>query len=392
VNVEGTRHLLEAAVRHRVSRFVYCSTVGVHSHISNPPADETTPYNPADMYQRSKMDAEKMVISFFEDRRLRGVILRPAMIYGPGDTRTLKLFKAIAKRQFVYVGDGSAHVHFIDVRDLARAFALALIRKEISGEVFIIAGRESVPLKDLVERIARILKVPPPRLRLPVKPVQLAGSICEALCEPFGINPPLFRRRVDFFTKNRHFTSARAAALLGFEPALSLNQELNEIIDWYSAHGQLGHAYQGKHVPGPTSESFEADDLAHPFDIAKRSLPPECSNRLSRDEALNGEAPSLFLRSLNGTIADWRVGAGKLYGWSRFEAEGRISHHILQTRFPEDLQKINREMLDKACWQGELVHTDRYGREFAVDSSWLLCIDIQTKQKFVLEANRVRSS
>ena len=122
VNADGTRALLEAAVEAGVSRLIHCSTVGVIEPRQDVPSDETDPYSPADMYQRSKMEGEKIVQEFFKEGTIRGVVIRPAMIYGPGDERTLKLFSMIAKGKFFYVGKGDKLVHWIDVRDLAQSF------------------------------------------------------------------------------------------------------------------------------------------------------------------------------------------------------------------------------------------------------------------------------
>jgi len=239
VNREGTRRMLEAAIAAGVERFVHCSTVGVLGHIAEPPADENTPYNPGDVYQRSKMEGEKVALEYFREGRMRGVVIRPAMIYGPGDMRTLKLFRMVARRRFFYVGAGSAHVHFIDVRDLVRAFMAAMDRGHLNGEIYIIAGERALPLKEMVEMIAARLGVPPPRLHLPVKPMQWAGSLCEAVCTPLGIEPPLFRRRVDFFTKSRWFDASKARRDLDFRPSRTFEEELDDIIGWYREHGYL---------------------------------------------------------------------------------------------------------------------------------------------------------
>ena len=64
--------------------------------------------------------------------------------------------------------------------------------------------------------------MPRPRLRLPVWPVWLAGAACEAVCAPFGIAPPLYRRRVDFFRKSRAFDISRARQELGFAPRVGV--------------------------------------------------------------------------------------------------------------------------------------------------------------------------
>lgn len=233
VNVQGTRNVLEAAIHSGVRRVVHCSTVGVISHVAEPPADEATPCNPSDVYQESKMEGELLALEYFKSEKIRGVVIRPAMIYGPGDARTLKLFKMIARRRFFYVGRGESLVHWIDVRDLARAFCRAMQLEERNAEVYIIAGKRSLTLREMAEIVASQLGVPAPFLCLPVRPMQLLGSMCEAICAPFKLTPPIFRRRVDFFTKNRCFDTRKAKEQLGFEPAQDLTTEIADIIASY---------------------------------------------------------------------------------------------------------------------------------------------------------------
>jgi nucleoside-diphosphate-sugar epimerase len=239
VNAEGTRRLLEAAIAAGVERVIHCSTVGVLGHVETPPANELTPYNPGDMYQRSKMEGEKIALDYFRSGRISGVVIRPAMIYGPGDDRTLKIFKMIARRQFFYIGNGEAFVHWIDVRDLAKAFILAMEKSHLNGETYIIAGEKAVPLSRMVETVARYLQVPPPGLHLPVKPMQALGSLCEAIFTPLRLQPPIFRRRVDFFTKSRYFDASKAARDLGFRPTQPFEEELSDITQWYQNNGYL---------------------------------------------------------------------------------------------------------------------------------------------------------
>jgi nucleoside-diphosphate-sugar epimerase len=239
VNAEGTRTLFELAIEAGVKRIVHCSTGGVLGHVKNPPGSDTSPYNPGDMYQRSKLEGEKIAMGYFKSEKMRGVVIRPAMIYGPADTRNLKLFKMIARKKFFYVGKGEMSVHFVDVRDLASAFLLAMEKEDLNAQIYHIPGERAVPLKEMVNFIADYLEVPRPGLHLPVKPVQLLGTLCEAVCTPFRIQPPIYRRRVDFFTKNRHFDGTKAARELGYKPARRFEDEVKEITDWYASHSWL---------------------------------------------------------------------------------------------------------------------------------------------------------
>lgn len=239
VNADVPRDLLSIAADAGVKRVIHCSTGGVLGDVQEIPANEETPYNPGDVYQLSKLEGEKVVLDIFKSGRISGCVIRPAMIYGPRDTRNLKLFRMVARRRFFYVGRGDALVHFIDVRDLARAFRLAMENTSLNGEIFIIAGQRYMKLRDMAEIIARETGVKPPWLCVPVKPMQWLGSCCEAVCRPLRIQPPIFRRRVDFFTKNRAFDSSKAKKLLGFEPAQSPEREVADIVADYRARNWI---------------------------------------------------------------------------------------------------------------------------------------------------------
>jgi nucleoside-diphosphate-sugar epimerase len=239
VHVGATRHLLQAAHREGVKRFVHCSTVGVHSHIANPPADESWPHQPADVYQATKSEAEREALAFSKTHGLPLTVARPTAIYGPGDLRLLKLFRLIAKRRFVILGDGEIFYHMVYVDDLVRGLRLLATSPAAPGEVFILGGADYRTLNQLAAMIARIVRAPPPRLKLPAWPFQLAGSACERICKPLGIEPPIYRRRVDFFTKSRAFTIEKARRVLGYEPQVSLEEGLARTAAWYREHGYL---------------------------------------------------------------------------------------------------------------------------------------------------------
>jgi dihydroflavonol-4-reductase len=239
VNVGGTRHVLEAAKRHAVPRVVHCSTVGVLGHIENPPADESSPYAPGDVYQRTKLAGELLALDFGRTTGLPVAVVRPAMIWGEGDRRMLKLFRGIARKRFPIVGDGRTMFHFVHIDDLCRGFLLAAESERAVGERYIFAGATPVRLEDLAGRIAGELGVPPPRLRIPAWPVQALGTLVESVCVPLGIEPPIYRRRVDFFTKHRWFSIEKARRELGYEPAQTLDEEIRRISSDYRERGWL---------------------------------------------------------------------------------------------------------------------------------------------------------
>lgn len=239
VNVTGTLNVLEGARRAGVRRMVHCSTGGVHGHIESPPANEEAPFNPGDIYQDTKLEAERAVRDEAARAGVDVVIARPIGIYGPGDTRFLKMFRGISRGRFPMLGDGEVFYHLTYIDDLCEGFRLCGEVPAAAGRTYILAGPRYTTLNDLVALIAAELKVKPPRLRLPVWPVWLAGAMCEAVCVPLRLSPPLYRRRVDFYTKSRAFDTTRARTELGFAPAVDLPEGIRRTIAWYRAEGLL---------------------------------------------------------------------------------------------------------------------------------------------------------
>lgn len=239
VNVDGTRHVLDAARAGGVRRVVHCSTGGVHGHIEHPPANEDAPLAPGDVYQRSKLEAEQLASAYGAAHGLDVVIARPIGIYGPGDLRFLKMFRGLARGRFPMLGTGQVFYHLTYISDLVRGFQLCGEVAAAAGRTYILAGPEYTTLSDLVALIAAELRVDPPRIKFPVWPVWLAGAACEAVCIPFGIEPPLFRRRVDFYRKSRAFDTTRAREELGYNPTVALETGIHQTAEWYRGQGLL---------------------------------------------------------------------------------------------------------------------------------------------------------
>ena len=239
INARAVAALVDAAGAAGVRRVVHCSTVGVHGDVEHPPAGEDAPLRPGDEYQRSKLEGERLGRDAAARAGVELVIARPSGIYGPGDRRLLKLFRGVARRRFVTLGSGAIYYHLTYVEDLAEGFRLCGEVPAAAGRTYILAGADVTTLNELVRRIAAAAGVAPPALRLPVWPVWLAGAACEALCVPLGIEPPLYRRRVDFFTKSRAFDISRARAELGFAPAVGLDDGIRRTLAWYREQGWL---------------------------------------------------------------------------------------------------------------------------------------------------------
>ncbi len=232
-NVEGTRLLCEEILKQKINKLVYCSTQGVHGNIENPPGSEDSPVIPADYYQFTKFEGEKVVREFAK-KGLKSTIVRPTAIYGPGDPeRFLFLFKLAKKKRFMMFGNGKAFYHPVYIDNLVDGFYAAFKSGRGDADTYIIADEQYFTIKELVREVGESMNIEVKFIRLPFLPLYIAACICEAVCVPLKIKPPLFRRRVDWFRQNRAFVIDKAKKELGYESKVDIKEGLKRTAQWY---------------------------------------------------------------------------------------------------------------------------------------------------------------
>jgi dihydroflavonol-4-reductase len=239
VNATAVQQIVEAAARSGVRRVVHCSTVGVHGNVEHPPANEDAPLEPGDIYQVTKLEGERLARETAGRLGVDVTIARPTGIYGPWDRRLLRLFRGIARRRWLTLGRGEIYYHLTYIDDLVEGFRLCGEHPAAANRTYILAGGEVTTLNQLVALVAEGAGVPVPRRHLPAWPFWTAGALCEVLCMPLGIEPRIYRRRVDFFTKSRAFDITRARTEIGYAPQVGLREGIRRTLDWYREHGWL---------------------------------------------------------------------------------------------------------------------------------------------------------
>jgi len=239
VNVNGTKNVLESAFNHKVKKFIYCSTCGVHGNIDNPPGGEDAPIQPADYYQRTKYEAEPIVNEYYK-KGLKTVILRPAAIYGPGDPeRFYMIFKRVAKGSFPMFGNGKTYYHPLYIDNLVDAFLLSMGGDKGLGEAYLIADEKYLEIEDIVKRVGKALNIDVNIKHYPILPVIITGHIVEKACKPFKIAPPIFPRRVDWYRQNRAFKIDKAKRDLSYKPRIDIDEGLKRTAEWYKKENYL---------------------------------------------------------------------------------------------------------------------------------------------------------
>jgi nucleoside-diphosphate-sugar epimerase len=232
VNVEHTREFLERCHKAGVKRFVHCSSVGVYGDIKNPPADEESECRPDLPYERSKLAGEAAIREYVDSSDYEVVIVRPAWVYGPRDLRTEKLFRAVKKGRFFYVGSGQTFRHPIYISDMIEGFAIAAKHKHAPGKIFIMAGPNPVTLEELASGIAESVDVNPPSLRLPQALIWSGVTVIEAAARITGKKAVFSRRSMKFYTGNTAFSIKKAEQVLDFVPKVELEEGLSLTAGW----------------------------------------------------------------------------------------------------------------------------------------------------------------
>jgi nucleoside-diphosphate-sugar epimerase len=237
VHLRSAQLMAEAVQgRPEFKRFLYVSTVGVHGHIpGEQPADEEYRFSPGDVYQHTKLETEQ----WLNASGLPCSVIRPVAIFGPGEERMLKMFRLVNKGLILMLGSGKGRFQLIHVDDLTEIILLAAAAEQTLGEALIAANDQPLSIIEMGQIIAKALNRKAVLVRLPIRPFYLAADLCEAVCAPFGLRPPLYRRRVAFYDKDRQFCNAKLHRLLRYRFRHSNESAITEAAQWYQQQGWL---------------------------------------------------------------------------------------------------------------------------------------------------------
>lgn len=240
-HIEGTRTLLAACQKERaLKRLLYCSTTGVFGITGQQPATEEAPYAPTNPYEAAKVTCELLIGQAYRTQHLPVSIIRPGLVYGPGDLHLLGLFQTIKKRLFHVIDGGKAMLHPIYIADMINAFLLAAHQDQAVGRSYNIAGSQPVTIYALAQTIAQAQNLILPRSSIPL---WLARLVASASTLTPGIrkskHAPLTHSRIDFLTHSRIYDTTRAQRELGFVPAITLEAGIRQTVDWYQTHSFL---------------------------------------------------------------------------------------------------------------------------------------------------------
>ena len=239
-NAEGTRCVMEEALRAGVERIVYTSSVATIALRDDMPADESSPLSEHDAigaYKKSKVIAERLVEEIVQRQRLPAVIVNPSTPIGPRDVKPTPTGRIIVEaargRMPAFVDTGLNLVH---VDDVAAGHLAALVRGTI-GERYVLGG-ENVYLRDMLAEIARVVGRKPPRVRLPIAPLYPLAVVAEGVGLITGREPFLTLDGLRMARHHMFFNDAKARRELGYSTR-PYREGIADAITWFRRHGYL---------------------------------------------------------------------------------------------------------------------------------------------------------
>ena len=243
VNVEGTRHVLEACRAHRIERLVFTSSPSVtfdgrDAHNEGP----ETPYPERYLasYPETKAEAERLVLEA-NSPQLATTSLRPHLIWGPGDPHLIpRLVERARQGKLKIVGDGKNQVDITYLDNAAAAHLDALDalarpaeRPNPRGKAYYISNGEPVKLWPWINGLLSALGVAPVTRRVPFEVAYLAGAACEATWRVLGrqSDPPMTRFVASQLATSHWYDMAPAKRDLGYTPRISMDQGMERLLE-----------------------------------------------------------------------------------------------------------------------------------------------------------------
>jgi nucleoside-diphosphate-sugar epimerase len=239
VNFNGTKNVLDACLNKSLSRFIHVSTIGVIGSIKNPLGDESHPYNPMSPYDRSKCEAEKLALWYHREHGMPVTIVRPTVVYGPGNMYLLRLYQWIQRGNFRFIGSMNNLLHPCYIENFLEGITLAAEKRKAIGEIYIIGDEKPISWREYVNKIAEAMSVNPPKGHVSTSLIKAIAYLSEFKSWMFRTEPFLTRYWLEEITKNFAYDIAKAKKDLGYGPKISLKEGISRTIKWYRQNGFL---------------------------------------------------------------------------------------------------------------------------------------------------------
>ncbi|NOZ26360.1 MAG: NAD-dependent epimerase/dehydratase family protein [Nitrospirae bacterium] len=232
-NVLGTRNILDASLRAGCPNVVHVSTALIHGPCKDDrPRTETDPPGTAiSGYERSKVEAERLALSYAEEKGLNLKVVRLTSAYGPEGRLVPALVDGLLRKKIKIIGDGTNKKHITHVLDCVDGILAAADRGR-TGTVYNIGSDEVPTMYETVELMARTLGVPMPG-RIPRATAKAAAGLMEVVSRMTGRPPHLTGYMVDYLSLNHVYDTGLARRELGFTARIRLEDGIPSAVSEY---------------------------------------------------------------------------------------------------------------------------------------------------------------
>jgi 2-alkyl-3-oxoalkanoate reductase len=241
VNIQGTRNVVAACRSGDVGRLVHVSSPSVAhagTALSGVGAEPADPDRARGHYSRSKAVAEQEALSA-DSTGLAVLVVRPHLVWGPGDTQLVARIVARARaRRLPVLGSGAALIDTTYVDNAATALAAAVSAcGPVHGEPLVVSNGEPRPVAEVLARLCQAAAAPGPRGHVPFRVAWLAGAVVEGVwvLTRRSSTPPMTRFLAEQLATAHWFDQRRTRAALDWAPHICLDEGFSRLAAWYSS-------------------------------------------------------------------------------------------------------------------------------------------------------------
>jgi nucleoside-diphosphate-sugar epimerase len=237
VNVDGSRHIFDAAQECGVRRVVHISTADVFGvYTDGRVIDDSFPLKETGFaYSDTKAEADKMARAYARERGLPVAVIRPMWIYGPGDRTFIpELVDAMRKGQMVFFGSSQKTIPLCYIDNLVDAILLTLTHDGAVGQGYLVGDGAVVTWKQLTDLLADHLNLPKVKwtIPLPIAEGVAVGAETLAKMEESTRRPVLTRYELEMGGRDMHYSNDKICRELGFSPRVLPEEGLARTIEW----------------------------------------------------------------------------------------------------------------------------------------------------------------
>ena len=239
VNCNLTKKILNACINNEVKQFIYLSTPGVQGFGKRLCVEEDS-YAPRNVYEETKVTAERDIISTLKKTNVKYTILRPDFVYGPGDYRRIRMYKNIRDKKFVLTTSGKSYLHPTYVDDVVQGIWCSIANNNAYNQIFNISAKDDIRVREYLKTIADYFGVNILHFNigyyLSVFCATIIDKFCNVILKREGF---VSKNKIDFLAMDHSTSCKKAQELIGYNPKYDFKLGFDKTMEWYNKNNLM---------------------------------------------------------------------------------------------------------------------------------------------------------